>query len=642
MAYTFLEPDNLKDFIHDSDSYMKPFFEPLSENERISRGQPGRVPKGKPRVTDGTIAGVTRETPKQVIQQLPTGQVIVKKMPEIETYVNAILSDEILLNANSGGTPYSKSKKAIKDTIKYGASAAYCFYNRRGDNFFADFRRIYIKDIGLEKGKVSEFDSNAMKFTGWYTKMDLKAIIWQQQQLERAARERGEKFYGEWDLAALAELIATGEQEKDGENKTESEKQAGEGNVGFYKIEHCMQIGVGAKFYGYSPKLQKVVKTCTNKDPRGTIPLHFLVPEEDDSNPLGEALLAISAGKQNLLDFDMQMYQYSQGLQYSPPVKKWGNVPTSAIKLVPDAVIDMGSRKEQGTDIEVVDIANRAQSNFANNYGLIKSQILNEMGRTGDTSISSTVGNPGFSKTSQGVKQLQERLGVSDNDLRKSYEGWFGRVCETLLNIHFAESQGMKELNLQVETIKKLKLQRGDTATFNYDQDLGPIKFTVDASSSKASDDEKQNETLITLLDTTSRYTPLPRDKQMQIENRIIETSGVDDPEKLTYSDEEIAQAKAEDEAQRQLANQQMVDASQPQEAQPGENVTEDQPMEMEEQPATESQELNEDELQTIQMLQERGYSDDQIATAVIMLREGYSDDDIVSVLQGQQEGVEV
>lgn len=627
---------------------MRPFFEPLAENERVGRGLPGRIPKGKPRVTDGTLAGIRRETPKRIIQQLPTGKVTIKKSPELEPYVNAVLTDEILLNANSGGTPYSKAKKAVKDTVTAGMSAAYVFYNRRGDKFFADFRRVYYRDIGFEKGKTSEFDSNVMKMTGWYTKMDIKAIIYWQQQLSKMAKERSEKFYPEWDLKLLAQLLDMGLEAKDEEHMSEEEKKKNEGAAGYIKIEHCMQIGTGAKFFGYSPKLGKPVKTCVNKDPRGIIPIHLLVPEEDDANPLGEALLSISIGKQNLIDFDMQMYQYNRGLLLSPPVKKWGTVPTGAIRLVPDAVIDMGGLKTGGNDIETVDINNSAISDFRNNYGLIKSQILNETGATSDSSISGEAGNPGFSKTDAGVDALQGRLNVFDNDLRKSTEQWLGRIFETQLNLHFAESKGKKELELQEDTMKQLKLT--EPYVMDYDQELGPIKFTVKAGTTETSDSKEENKEIVNLLDITSKYGGLRQDKQMSIVNQYISNAGVDDPEKLQYTDEEIEQAKQVAEAEQKAALEAALNP-QPQVAapmpgqppiDPGAQMP---PMPIDpmsqnmppEQIAPQQQGFTPDEEQTVQMLTERGVPPESIATALTMLRMDYPDEEIAAVLGGQQ-----
>lgn len=533
---------------------MKPFYEPLAELERITRGKPGKIPQGKPKVTDGTLAGVRRETPKQVIQQLPVGRAVIKDNPDMQGQITAVLSDIIIPNANSGGTSYAKAKNAIKDTISNGASFAYCFFNRRGSIFHADYKRVYCKDILYEKGKVSEFDTNFMFMLGWYTESDIKAIIWQQEQLKKKSDERKEKYDGQWNLKHLQELLDHGPSEKDQSAMSEEEKKMASQNSGggFFKIAHAFQIGEGATFYSYSPVIDKVLKKCVTKDPRGIIPIHALVPEEDYANPLGEPLASISAGKQNLLDFDMQMYQYTQGMGVSPAVKKWGQTPTHKIKLVPDAVIEMQGNK-QTDDFEVVNISNQAVSNYAANASYIKTQIYNEIGGSNDSSISAEAGAVGFSKTDSGVKQQETRTNISKNDMRKSYELWQGRIWETCLNIHFAESQGQKELELEPDTAKRLKLEQNPV--MDYDQDYGTIRFTIDASSSQADDNDKESEKLVSLLEIKTNYGAEPDEKFMRMYNQIVKNAGVDDPEDLMYTDEEIEHAK---EVQAIIQKQQM------------------------------------------------------------------------------------
>lgn len=480
MAYNYLEEDDLADALHDSEDYMREFYVPIPELQRITRGKPGKIPKGKPRITDGTLAGIRRETPKQIIQQLPTGRVTIYQDEDMEDHANAVLTDIIVPNANSGGIPYAKAKRAIKSTIDVGSAWAYCFFNRTGTVLHADYKLKYFHDVLFEKGKVSEFDTNYMPMVEWLTEGDLKAIIWQEKQRKLTKTD--------WDLKALQELLDKGPADKDQLSKDPAERKANATN-GYFKLVYFFQKGVGATFYVYAPTIKKTVRTWVTKDPRGIIPIHGLIPEDDDDNPLGEPLAAISAGKQNLLDFDMQMYQYGQALGYSPPTKKWGQTPASKIKLIPDNVIEMDGNPATD-DFKAVDMANTATANFGNNYGLIKTQIQSEMGRRSDTSTSSTAGNPNFSKTSAGVQQSAQVTDISNNDLLVSYEQWQGRVWETCLNIHFAESQGNKQVQFERPTLSRMKLDK--QPTINYDKDYGKISFCVTASTSKKLSDAEQ------------------------------------------------------------------------------------------------------------------------------------------------------
>lgn len=528
---------------------MKEFHKPLAEIMRVTEGKPGKVPQGKPRVTDGTLAGWKRETPKQVIQQLPTGKVIIRKKRELEEQANAVLTDIILPNANGGGTPYDKAILSIEDVIDSGSSWAFCYFDRRGDLLHANYRLKYVKDILFEKGKVSEFDCNYMGMVEWLTATDIKARINQYDKYKDAYKERGCTI----DIKAWQELLDVGPAEKDDENKTEEEKKKAD-QVGYYKVVRWMQIGTDATFFTHSPKLNKVLTTEINKDPRGIMPLHGLVGAPSRANPLGRPLAAISMGKQTLLDFDMQMYQYGRGMGYSPAAKLWGSTPTSQIQIVPDKIIKMNGTK-QTDDFEVVNLQTAATANYANDSSYIRTQIYNEQGGSNDTSVSADAGSTGFSKTDSGVKQQAARTSVSKDHLRRLSEQWHGRIFETLLNIQFAESKGKKALELEDETMKRMKLEK--EPVMDYDQELGKIKFVVAAGTSEAEDNQQENEKLTALLEVKTKMADID-DKDMLMYNQIVKNSGVDDPEKLLYTDDEIKQATQMRQEQTQMAHQTM------------------------------------------------------------------------------------
>lgn len=569
MAYQYLNASDLKDALNDSEGYMKPFFEPLDELERLTDGRPGKVPKGKPRVTDGTLAGYKRETPKQVIQQVPTGHVIIKQAPEMQDNASAILTDVILKNANAGGTPYDKAKLAIEDCYPFGSAWFYCYFDRRGSLLHANYRLVNARNILFEKGKVSEFDSNIFGIVEYMTKNDIKARIWWAQHLSKQAKDRGDTFNGTDDLKAWQALLDSGASEKDEQHKTEEEKRKNETDGGYYKTIRWMQIGKDATFYRYAPKIDKVLTTETTKDPRGIIPLHGLVPAPSTSNPIGRPLAAISAGKQNLLDFRMQMEQYREGMGLSPTLKKWGQTPLKKIKIVPDHIIEMTGNK-QTDDVEVLDITTNSNRNYANDSSYIKTQIYNEQGGSNDTSVGADANSVGFSKTDSGVKQQAARTSVSKDDMRRMSEAVHERVFETLLNIHFAESKGTKQVDITDATMKRLKLS--EAPKINYDTNIGPIQFSVDAGTSQADNNDSENQKLTALLELKLKYGTQADEKTMKMINQIIKNSGVDDPENMMYTDVEIEFAKKQDEAKQQLAMQQMTQvaqaASQPQQDQ--------------------------------------------------------------------------
>jgi hypothetical protein len=247
----------------------------------------------------------------------------------------------------------------------------------------------------------------------------------------------------------------------------------------------------------------------------------------------------------------------------------------------------------------------------------MKSQILN-LNSSQDTSVSSEAGNPSFSKTQAGVKAQESRLGVSDNYLRKQYETWWQDICETMLNLTFAETTGPRMEYLDKKTADKLRqlipdgneiiiwdAENENNIIVNYDE-LGqePIYFVVDATTSQVKEDQAQIELLSVAKELVLGM--MPPSKQMQFVNKFMTKLGLEDPEDLTYTDEEIAQQMQAEQMQQQMGEQ-------PQ--------------------------LTEEEMMFAQGLQERGYPPELIDQALVMLQQGMPDEEILAVLAQSQQG---
>jgi hypothetical protein len=112
------------------------------------------------------------------------------------------------------------------------------------------------------------------------------------------------------------------------------------------------------------------------------------------------------------------------------------------------------------------------------------------MGRRSDTTVSGSAGAPQASKTHAGVQQSQQVTDISNNDLLISYEQWQGRIWETCLNIHFAESQGQKEMQFERSTLSRLKTDK--QPIIDYDKDYGKIGYKANAFTSKRLSDDQQ------------------------------------------------------------------------------------------------------------------------------------------------------
>jgi hypothetical protein len=224
----------------------------------------------------------------------------------------------------------------------------------------------------------------------------------------------------------------------------------------------------------------------------------------------------------------------------NPPVEKRGNFSKSTIKYEPQAIWDMGT--DQNASVTPVKLSTDSLTSFPQNYGLVKSQILNLNSST-DTSVGADAGNPGFSKTPAGVKTQESRLGISDNYMRKQFESTFEEIMETALNLYFAERSGIQTIKVDDETAYKLREIQPDAVNENnevridYDTETEKLHVEVDASTSSMKDDAAERDRLVELLDLSQKYPTLGQiigeAGTKELVNRIVIKTGVEDPEKI-------------------------------------------------------------------------------------------------------------
>jgi len=549
MAFEHIKRDQLYHKYSDAKTFMSPLFEPLDEFERIARNKPHPgIAKNLPKVTDGTLAALIQEQPKRIIQQIPIGKVK-SDSDWLDIIGGWILEHEIIPNANQQAALIQKSWAMISKALTYGSQPAFVQFVNRGDYFGTDFTLPYIKDVLLEPGKLSDRDSNVIFLRTWWTEGQIDTVIGREEQLTKKskARKDEQQYESPWDVEKLKALRnKMGQKDTQSMTPNEREKQL---NASFIEIVHCFQRGVGATFYSFAPSLgenDNVIRTKTNRDPRGVIPIHYMYTNVDLSNPLGRGSVELSGGMQNLLDSEVQSYQYMRSLMMNPPVEKRGNFSKSTIVYEPQAIWDMGA--DPNNSVTPVKLETASLSSFPQNYGLVKSQILNLNSST-DTSVSSEAGNPGFSKTPQGVKTQEARLGVSDNYMQRQFESTFEEIMETAINLYFAERSGTQLLALDEDTARKLRkvaptaVNENNEVQIDFDKETESLKFQVDATTSSAKDDVAERDRLVELLDMSQKYPMLAQmlgeDGTKELVNRIVVKTGVEDPEKIMPAPEE-------------------------------------------------------------------------------------------------------
>lgn len=655
---------------------MKSFLDLVDEQERIARNQPlPGLDKAYPKVTDGTTSSIIQKTPRRIVQQLPTGQVKSITNDWLSVVASFILLERIIPNANEQNALIDKCWRMIKTALAHGAAHSSAPFVNRGDYFGTDMTVHYIKNVKFEAGKLSDLDANCDFIEGFFQTADIDAIIAKENLLKKSVKDRQklQKANGEevepayestWDLEALEEIKKLVTIMTDDEVSKNRQNHNGDMTKSGVKLVTALQRGVGAIQYTFHPSTQRIVRRKENKDPRGEPNLQTMYFETDGISPLGRGIVEQVGSLQNLMDAEMQMYQYNRALMLNPPIEKRGNYNKSTLRFAPNAIWDLGSDSNNSATPAKID--STAIANFPQNYGLMKSQLLN-LTASPDTSISAEVGNPGFGKTPAAINTQQATVSVDDNYIRKQFESWFERWCETAINLYFAERTGVEELQLDEATAQKLrkleeqgKLEPGFVSEDNkiqidYDDATDALKFEVDASTSNMKSDAQQLEALDGIMGRIEQSPLLqqliPPEKVLGIHNAIIANSAVENPEELSIDIEEF---KAQQEQQAQMQQEQMAAMQQaaaapmeqgpmpndPQILPPQEELPPETPQEQMQDPSIEmpneqqEYQLNEDDLAFISALQDMGYSDEKIQQALAMDQMGVPNEEIIQVLE--------
>lgn len=643
MAFSFLTEENILDLCSASKDYTEKLTQPFEEYSRLARNKPhAKIPKAFPKTTDGTSASIIIKSARRAVQQLPAG--VVSTSDEYSPW--PILAEfaylkEILPNANAEYDLIHKMWITIENGESFGSQCVFTPVAYNDGKLLPDYLIVSWRDVFIQPGKRSASDSDYLFVRTWWQKTDVEKLIDAEKERRRIAKKEGALYEPTWDLKALEEIkeaIVT----KDSKDQSEAEQQYSLDPSGI-EIITGFQIGHNATFFTFNPTTKKIVRRKKNKDPRAKIPLNWYFYDADGVNPLGRSVLELIGPLQNLIDSDMQAYQYNRAAALRPTINVYGDVNERTLEFKPNG---LNKIKNPNVRIEAMSVDTSAIRDYPNLYGLQKSQMLNLV-NSPDTSISAEVGNPGFGKTPQALKTQQAQLSIDDNALRKGFEAFFEEWSETAINLYFAEREGVEIIQLDTDTAQRLRdleakghvldgvvLDDDNKATVDFSKAKGVLKFKIDASTTKVNSEAAQLDSLKTLIQTLDSSQSLnqvvPVDKKLAAWNAIVANSGIDGLDELKVTEEEMKEMQ---EAQTQAA----VPAT-------DETATAEmeQPAEDEAQVAEVPVEPQEDiEPSIVDELRQIGTPENLIAEVPSMIQKGFTEEEIIASIMGviQKEG---
>lgn len=672
----FFEKDEIYDIYVESKDEARQWREDYHEYERLADNDLiDDLDENLPEVNDGSLAASLFKLPKRIVNSKLEGRA--KALDADDAWITELANIEwvnnIIPNANSQAPFHRKWKDAVRKAAIYGGQPIINLFVENGSYTGSDFIVPQAQDVTLEVGKVSDYDSQIIFWDVYYTKQQVRTMI---EQAEAEDKEFGDvDGYNKWDIKALKEIVES-KQEEDRPSDEEVNKKLDKGvkksGIHFFI---ALQRGVEAPFYmfytgaeGSKQKKEKVkcVREWSNPDPTGDVPIHYLYCYQDFQNPYGIGIVKLAGGTQNVLDYMRQADVLATQIGIRPPIAVAGNTSTTdfdSLVYAQDALWITGE-----AEVQKQELANGIYQELPNRISMYKTS-LNQLIPTGDTSISSTAGDPNYSKTPAGVKFQAASLSIDDEDFKDNFYMTYAAVSKSMINTHFANMQGEDFMKLSDEE-RDLLMRAGldfpvdemgsptNDLQVIWDEARATFDFEVDPEADKSKDDEQRLEG----LKQVSEFIKDPAVMQLIGTGQplILGTKKIDPGELIaemialaTDNDKIIQDVTPEDQeamaAEDQLMQEEQMAAEEEalmqEQAPPEEQLApqEGLPMELPEQAGEEGGQVSmdvtpEQAAQNVQLVMEQMGVDQQTAALILEAdRQGFDADEIMSALERQR-----
>lgn len=620
-----------------------PEYERLANNELLAD-----LDENLPETNDGTLAASLFKLPKRVVPKDLAGSP--RALDRDDEWLNEFARIEweknIVPNANTQAPFERKWKDAVRKAAIYGSVPLITLITHRGSYTGADFIVAYPQDVALEPGKVSDYDSDVIWWDIYFTDTQLKQLIKNYKEEEKAAKKDGRESYNTWNLKGLQALLKDGHDQERPSDETPKGLLDKTVKRGGKKVSMCFKRGVDEIFYGYAPSIDMVVREYKNPDPTGDIPVHYLYCYQDFINPYGIGIVKLAGGTQNVLDYMRQADVLATQIGIRPPVLISGDTTETDLESIvygQDLLWFAGKAQ-----IQRQELGNNVYSELPNRIGMYKTS-LNNLVPTGDTTISAQSGDPQYSKTPAGVKFQQANLSIDDEDFKDNLFITYEAVAKSMINTHFANKQGSDIVRLndaERERIFKSAPELFPQFTEQVDPQTGEVipptseleviwdnaraqfDFTVDAEPDKMADDKEKLDGLLKAYelinaDPNAEAYIQQSGKKLNRGELLSDIIGLlSDNDKIITDISPDEQAALDQEQQMQMAQMEA----------PQEQAT-DMGAEM---PQEEYEGQHEAEANIQAVMQEHGVDEVTAATMLEAERQGFTPEEILAYLRGE------
>jgi hypothetical protein len=500
------------------------------------------VNKNKSRVNSNSLLNLVIDQASRVMAQLPTGKVkAIDQADSGKSYLmQCVLEKYILPKANSQWDMLTKFRMIEMYSLIYGSMPALVTYTVKPNYVGPDLEILHPRNVRVQAHKYSIEDADYVFVNTLVPMSFLKGIL-----------KREETVYNKEAVKDLLEACKDRRPSIDEEDKTYEQKQD-------YTEQSKGQIALTTKYSKdrwivYSREHNIIIRDSKNPNEDGELPvvMKYTYPLLDRIYGLG----LFDRGKSIAFAMDSltNMYLDSVAMSIHPPyVYNRAGIDQTTLKMGPGALI----AELIPNSLRQLNISPIGTNTYQGVSQALKAQLLNMAAAT-DTSVSKGQ-DVEMGKTPEAIRQQQDRQGARDNWDRGMMEKFVEKVYSKMVTIMSKKQTVPIDIEIFDADIQKIQekypeadlavFDSGESATLkvapdelNDEERSVKYKFIIDNGTTLRKDESIQNETLLGIINA---YAGNPTIEQAMLKDgqrlnmaevykRFVQTSGVENPEKL-------------------------------------------------------------------------------------------------------------
>lgn len=412
-----------------------------------------------PNISSGETAGLIRRTARNLVQHTPNVEVTCEFDDDS---VKGIFARHILKTKVVGDDQYSNDMQqnlfaSAKTALSLGFTCVIpVLLQDAGGGWFIKYDTIHHRDVFPEPGAKDIRQTTDVFVRRYLTQGDVRALI----RMQPAG----------WDIAALRELVKVrppARERQSVDHQTAKHHMVPEG----YELI-TWYSSTGEPFLTFSATSKMLLRIEKNKHPLKQHPVHFLIMEKDDNQPLGKSQVELILGRQEFQDLMLNGAMKMWYRNINPAIIGYGTV-NSVPNLSPGKYTSISNPNAK---VEAFEVNTQSLLQF----GQISQQnagAMVQMVGAADQQMAAQNGGAGggMSATPQGVEAQQQMVDITTNNYQKAIESFFSHYCSYALTIFFQELKGVEKVKPSADA--RAQLVNAGLEPEEFDEVSGELKL---------------------------------------------------------------------------------------------------------------------------------------------------------------------